>query len=167
MKTSSYRVGIISVSAAVVLWLGATWLEGDARWELPVRVDATDTSATSTRPDTPVQSSIPALSCGQAEAVLTDQVGESRHCTSNDDCTLFDYGYPIQCMTSVAKSEISALRQEYRRYEQSCAHRVYYDCPTGGMIRVAVCRSNRCEVELRTNDPLQNRTREHLGIEDQ
>jgi len=167
MKSSSYSVGIISVLAAVILWLIATWLEGDERWELPARIDAIDNSKTAPRSDSPVDSSSNNLSCGDAEAVLTDRVGASRYCASDDQCTLFDYGYPIQCMTSVAKLEISALRLEYRRYAQSCAHRVYYDCPTGGMKRVAVCRSNRCEVELRTNDPLQDRTREHLGVEDQ
>jgi hypothetical protein len=165
MKTSSYRTGLISVSAAVFLWLVATWFEDDSRW-LPVSgTEAIETNLQSTRSDSPVRVNTDVLSCEQAETGLETRVGSSRYCVADDDCTLFDYGYPIQCLTSVAKSEITALRLEYRRYEQSCAYRVYYDCPSGEMARLAVCRNNRCEVELATIDPLQEETLQHLGIE--
>jgi hypothetical protein len=91
-------------------------------------------------------------------------VQEAQYCTTDDDCTLFDYGYPIQCLTSVAKSENTSLRLEYRNYEQSCAYRVYYDCPSGDMERQAVCNDNRCEVDLVSIDPLKDETLQHLGI---
>jgi hypothetical protein len=96
---------------------------------------------------------------------MRQTVNKARQCVIDADCTLFDYGYPIECMTSVAKSEITALRLEYRKYEQSCAYRVYYDCPSGDTQREAVCRNNRCEVELMTIDILKDETLEYLGIE--
>ena len=68
-------------------------------------------------------------------------------------------------MTSVAKSEITALRLEYRNYERSCLYRVYYDCPTGHMERQAVCRNNRCTVELQSNEILEEATLDYLGID--
>ena len=95
-------------------------------------------------------------------------VEESRSCLRDEDCTIFDYGYPIQCLTSVAKSEITALRLEYRDYEKDCEHRVYYDCPSEPLEREPVCRNGRCEVELRTLDEyLRDETLQHLGIEEQ
>jgi hypothetical protein len=106
----------------------------------------------------------PALSCEQTENSLRDQVGSARHCTTDSDCTLFDFGYPIDCMTSVAKSEISALRLEYRDYAESCDFRVYFDCPAEPMQRRAVCQDNRCAVSLKTNDALEEETLEYLGL---
>ena len=97
---------------------------------------------------------------------MVRRVEEARYCTTDDDCTLFDYGYPIQCMTSVARSEITALRLQYRRYEESCEYRVYYDCPSGSLERQAVCRQNRCGVKLADIDPLKDATLQHLGIKD-
>ena len=91
-------------------------------------------------------------------------VDEARHCVVDDDCTLFDYGYPIQCMTSVSMNEITALRRQYRIYESSCRFRVYYDCPTDGAERIAVCRSNQCTVEIETIDSLRDETLDYLGI---
>lgn len=96
---------------------------------------------------------------------MRQSVSDSQHCVTDDDCTLFDYGYPIQCLTSVAKSEITALRLEYRNYERSCAYRVYYDCPSGESERQAVCRNQLCEVEIVTIDGLKDETLEYLGIE--
>ena len=83
---------------------------------------------------------------------------------TDSDCTLFDFGYPIDCMTSVAKSEITDLRLEYRRYEESCDFRVYFDCPAEPMVRRAVCQQNRCSVSLETIDGLEKETLDYLGI---
>jgi hypothetical protein len=104
------------------------------------------------------------LSCEQSETILDEVVAAARYCSSDDDCTLFDFGYPIQCMTSVSKEQITALRIAYRRDENSCLYRVYYDCPSGEMERMPICRNNRCEVELTTTDPLQDATLQYLGI---
>lgn len=166
MKSSSYPVVLISVVAAVVLFLVATWFEDDSRWLPPEGIKQIDTTAQTPRLDTPVRVATDVLSCSQAEEKLQAKVESAQYCSVDDDCTLFDYGYPIQCLTSVAKAEITALRLEYRNYENSCAYRVYYDCPSGNMERQAVCRSNRCSVELMSNDPLQDATLQHLGIED-
>lgn len=103
--------------------------------------------------------------CNTAEMKMQDAVAGARHCNTDDDCTIFDYGYPIQCMTSVAKTEITALRLQYRDYETSCRFRVYYDCPTDTIERVAVCRKNQCTVELETIDALRDETLHHIGIE--
>lgn len=166
MKFSSLQIGAISVFAAVILWMVATWFEDDARW-LPAQTTApVDTQLQSRRPDTPVKTATDVLSCEQSETLLKDDVAAARYCSTDDDCTLFDYGYPIQCMTSVTKDQVTALRIAYRRYENSCSYRVYYDCPTGEMERMPVCHNNRCEVELMTSDPLQDATLQHLGIKE-
>jgi hypothetical protein len=68
-------------------------------------------------------------------------------------------------MTSVAMTEITALRLKYREYEAHCRFRVYYDCPTDGIERIAVCRNNQCAVELETIDALRDETLHHIGIE--
>jgi hypothetical protein len=155
---------LISVVLAVVLWLAATLLEGDERW-LPARTGATpDSRLSSPRADAPLRTGTDAMSCQRVEAGLIEQVGAARSCAVDDDCTLFDFGYPMQCMTSVAKAEITTLRLAYRHYEQSCAYRVYYDCPSGEMQRQAVCRNNRCEVDLVGNEPLKDETLRYLGI---
>ncbi len=166
MKSSSYQTATISVVVATVLWLAATWFEDDSRWLPPAVPVDIDTSMAAPRPDSPVRIDTDVLSCAQAESNLQEKVDNAQYCYSDDDCTLFDYGYPIQCLTSVATSEITALRLEYRKYEASCAYRVYYDCPSGEMEREAVCRNNRCTVELISNDPLQDATLQYLGIKD-
>ena len=166
MKSSSYPTILLSTAVAVLLWLAATLLEDDARWMPPVATNTIDTSLAAPRPETPLRVNSDAMSCEQVEAGLVQQVDEAQYCSTNDDCTLFDYGYPIQCLTSVAKSEISALRLAYRNYENSCSYRVYYDCPSGPMERQAVCRNNRCEVDLVGNEPLTDETLQHLGIKD-
>ena len=157
---------MISVVLAVVLWFAATWFEDDSRW-LPAEQEVQEPLALqSPRSDSPLRVNTDALSCQQVEEDLVASVASAQYCSSDDDCTLFDYGYPIQCMTSVSRSEITSLRIAYRSYEQSCAYRVYYDCPSGSMERQAVCRNNRCEVDLVSNDPLQDETLQHLGIRD-
>lgn len=166
MKSSSFHTALISVTAALGLFLVASWFEDDSRWLPTARVNQIDASAQTRRPDTPVRVATDVVSCSQVEATLRSQVEGAQYCSSDDDCTLFDYGYPIQCLTSVAISEISALRLEYREYEKSCAYRVYYDCPSGEMERQAVCRDNRCKVDLISIDPLKDATLQHLGIID-
>lgn len=166
MKSSSNPTILLSVVLAVVLWFAATWFEDDSRWLPGEPVQPVDMSLDTPRRDTPLRVNTDALSCQQVETDLVSDVEAAQYCTTDDDCTLFDYGYPIQCMTSVAKAEITALRMAYRNYEQSCAYRVYYDCPSGAMERQAVCRNNRCEVELLTLDPLKDETLQHLGIKD-
>jgi hypothetical protein len=167
MKSSSNPTILLSVVLAVVLWFGATWFEDDSRWLPDEPTEAVDLSLETARPDTPLRVNTDELSCQQVEADLVSSVDASQYCSTDDDCTLFDYGYPIQCMTSVSKAEITALRAAYRNYEESCAYRVYYDCPSGAMERQAVCRNNRCAVELLTLDPLKDATLQHLGIKDQ
>lgn len=165
MNRLSYATALISVSVAVALWLIATWLEGDPPYLVPRPESATGIPHSEVHPDTPVQVSSDVSGCVQSEDVLRAKVDAARYCSIDDDCTLFDYGYPIQCLTSVAKSEVTALRLEYRNYEQSCAFRVYYDCPTGDMERQAVCRSNRCGVELRSTEVLEEQTLDYLGLD--
>ena len=165
MNPSSYPTILISVALAVLLWLAATLLEDDSRWLPAEPPQAVDTAPATPRADTAIRPDGDAPSCGGVEAALTRQVDEARHCVTDDDCTLFDFGYPIQCMTSVSKDEITALRLAYRNYEQSCAYRVYYDCPTGDLERQPVCRRNRCAVELVGSEPLQDETRHHIGVE--
>lgn len=107
-----------------------------------------------------------AEACRRAEDAMQVLVDDARYCESDSDCTIFDYGYPIQCLTSVANSEITRLRLAYRDYQESCEYRVYYDCPSEPMERHPVCLRNRCEVELRNNDFLQDETLKYLGIDD-
>lgn len=104
------------------------------------------------------------LPCDATENALRDRIETARYCTTDSDCTLFDFGYPIDCMTSVAKSEITMLRGEFRSYEESCDYRVYFDCPAEPMQRRAVCQENRCSVSLQTIDNLENKTLEYLGL---
>ena len=165
MKLSNGSTVLISVIAAVVLWLAATLFEDDARWLPELPEQSFDTALPTPRRDTPLRTNTDSLSCEQAEADIVAMVERARYCVKDDDCTLFDYGYPIQCLTSVARDEITALRYEYRRYEESCSYRVYYDCPSGEMQRRAVCRDSRCEVELSTDELLKDQTLRHLGIE--
>jgi hypothetical protein len=156
----------ISVVLAVVLWYVATLLEGDERWQPPAAETGGVASFARQTDDSPVRGGAAALRCQEAERRMQDLVQQSQMCRSDDDCTIFDYGYPIQCLTSVAKSEISALRIEYREYEANCEFRVYYDCPSDPLERHPVCRNNRCEVELRTLDYLRDQTLQHLGIDE-
>jgi hypothetical protein len=167
MKSKNTPTVLISVVLAVVLWLVATLLEDDARWLPEVPDESIDVSQPAPREDSDLKINTDVMSCEQAEAEIVQMVDDARYCSTDDDCTLFDYGYPIECLTSVAKDEITALRLEYRRYEQSCSYRVYYDCPSGEMQREAVCRNNRCEVDLVTDEVLKDLTLRHLGIERQ
>jgi len=165
MKHNEFAIVSISIIAAVLLWLLATWFEDDSRWTELASQQLPELSVEQTRADTPVKTNTNIASCEQVESVLRTKVDDAQQCVTDNDCTLFDYGYPIQCMTSVSKSEITSLRLAYRNYEQSCSYRVYYDCPSGDSDRAPVCRNNRCEVELVTIDALKEETLEYLGIE--
>lgn len=166
MNRLPLKTTLISAAAAIGLFAIASWFEDDARWVPP---QPTGSRAAPERPSSgirgPLETTSAAESCERSERLLQESVEASRYCAADDDCTLFDYGYPIQCLTSVAKSEISNLRLEFKRYEMSCDYRVYYDCPTGEADRQAVCRENRCSVELETIDSLREETLEHLGID--
>jgi hypothetical protein len=165
MKRLPYATALISVTVAVLLWLIATWLEGDSPWLVPPPETGAGTASSEVRPDTPVQVRSNLAGCEQTEEALQLKVDAAQYCSTDDDCTLFDYGYPIQCLASVAKAEITALRLAFRNYEQSCPYRVYYDCPTGSLERQAVCRSNRCTVDLRSTEILEEETLDYLGLE--
>jgi hypothetical protein len=158
---------VVSVAVAVVLWYIATLLEGDRYGVLQAPASTPPPTFARQQSDSPVYGGAAALRCERSEQNIQRQVDESRYCASDDDCTIFDFGYPIQCLTSVAKSEISQLRYAFESYQQDCKFRVYYDCPAEPLEREAVCRNNRCEVELRTLDRLREQTLRHLGIESQ
>ena len=162
MNRLSYVTTLIAIVIAVALWAIATWLESDSTWLTSPQAETTEPAV---RPDTPVRIDPNAPGCDEAEAELQRKVDAAQYCSTDDDCTLFDYGYPIECLTSVSKSEITMLRREYRRYEQSCDFRVYYDCPTGRMERQAVCRTGRCQVELMSNEVLEEETLDYLGLD--
>ena len=160
----SRNITLISVIVAVILFAIASIFEDDAHWEV-AESEAPEMNpqrASSIRG--PVRTMSAAENCERTEGTLRRRVERARYCESDDDCTIFDYGYPIQCLTSVAKPEITALRLQYRQYEASCEFRVYYDCPSGDRARQAVCRQNHCEVELATLDGLKEETLDHLGI---
>lgn len=165
MKYLTSSTTSISFVIALVLFVAASWIEGDRPAPEPPPEDTVPTFVNQVRPDSPIRDDSAMMGCREAEDALKDRLEVSQHCEVDADCTIFDYGYPIQCLTSVAQSEISALRLEYRNYEQSCSYRVYYDCPSEPLERHPVCRNNRCAVELRTLDFLRDQTLEHLGIE--
>lgn len=163
MQKSTVNVLRVSALVAVGLWLAATLGEMMLRPPPPPERAATENPGTGTEPaPDPRQDAAPALpaSCPAVEDNLETLVGESRGCESDDDCTLFDYGYPIDCMSSVAKSAVPALRAAYRQYDESCEHRLFYDCPTEPFVRIPVCRNNRCTVELFGNGGPEGRSLE-------
>lgn len=153
----------LATAVAIGLWLLATYLEDESRW-LPATADAPAAlSGGTVAADTPVASA--PLSCDIVENRLRGIVASSRACNTDRDCAVFDYGYPIDCMTSVARTEISMLRQEFSKYHDSCEYRVYFDCPTGDAQRRAVCREDSCVIDLVTVDSLRDDTLDYLGIE--
>lgn len=163
MKYLSSSTTSISIVIAVVLFAIASWIEGDRplpEAPPPVTVPILEDAATI---DSAIGDVAATQSCSEAERELAAKVEESRSCRVDDDCTIFDFGYPIQCLTSVARSEIGALRLEFGNYERSCSYRVYYDCPSEPMERHPVCRDGRCAVELRTLEMLKDQTLDHIG----
>ena len=165
MKQLSSSTTAISLVVAVVLFAFASWLDGEKPAPEPPPPEKTPVMVTEVRQDSSVRDELAMRSCREAEENLVAKLEVSQFCDVDADCTIFDYGYPIQCLTSVARSEISALRLEYRNYEQSCTYRVYYDCPSEPMERKAVCRNSQCVVELQTLDLLRDQTLRHLGID--
>lgn len=142
----------LSAIIAVGLWGVATLVDMMLRPEPPPVAQSEPVASPDAARHGPA-TQIPAA-CTEVEDNVEVLVDESRACATDDDCTLFDYGYPIDCMTSVAKSAIPGLRTAYRQYDESCEHRLYFDCPTDPFVRVPVCLKNRCTVELfRAGDP--------------
>ena len=99
MNRLPYATALISVTVAVALWIIATWLEGDPPWIVPGPDAETGPVAANVRPDTPVQTVPEVSGCELAEDALRVKVDRARYCSTDDDCTLFDYGYPIQSLT--------------------------------------------------------------------
>ena len=162
MNRISPTATIAWLLAILLLWL-MIMIDSDDLYWLQIGTDEPPASPVAESPAYPVPIQ-PVLSCEKTENSLRDRIESARNCTVDSDCTLFDFGYPIDCMTSVAKSEITALRVEYRKYEQSCEFRVFFDCPAEPMKRRAVCQENRCSVSLQSVDSLRDETLEHLGI---
>lgn len=158
MQKSTVNVLRVSAVVAVGLWLVATLGEMVLRPPPPPERPVAEADSALE----PRQGAAPALpaSCPAVEENVETLVGESRGCQTDEDCTLFDYGYPIDCMTSVAKSAVPALRAAYRQYDESCEHRLFYDCPTEPFVRIPVCRNNRCTVELFGNGGPEGRSLE-------
>jgi hypothetical protein len=165
MKYLTSSTTAVSFVIALVLFVVASLIDGDREPPTPPPPEKTPSLITQVRPDSAVRDELAMQGCREAEESLKSRLDASQYCVADEDCTIFDYGYPIQCLTSVTQSEVSALRMEYRNYEQSCAYRVYYDCPSEPLERHAVCRNNRCAVELRTLDLLRDQTLRHLGID--
>jgi hypothetical protein len=165
MSKHSMTTTLISVVLAVGLFLVASYFEDDARWQLPESDGSEIALKSRTFYESPLQTISSSENCELAERDLVRSVDDARACQVDEDCTIFDFGYPIQCLTSVAKLQITLLRLEYRRYQASCDFRVYYDCPSGHLDRQPVCRENRCAVELRGADDLKEQTLDYLKIE--
>lgn len=163
MKYMSSSTTSLSIAIAVVLFALATFIEGESPPpELPP-AEATPQFIRDVRPDSAVRDGGSAEACREAEDALKQTVETARACNVDEDCTILDYGYPLQCMTSIAQSSVSAYRLQYRQYEERCEFRVYYDCPSAPMTRVPVCRDNLCEVELTRHEALKELTMQHIG----
>jgi hypothetical protein len=166
MNRMPVNTTLLAVVIATLLFLVANYFDDKSRWMPkepapraamnPVRLPG---------PDEPISTIDSTGICDRAERELLQTVDNSRLCSSDDDCTLVDFGYPIQCMTSVAKDDITTLRLHFKNYESSCRFRVYYDCPTEGAERLAVCRNHQCTVELETIESLRDQTLDFLGID--
>lgn len=165
MEKLPITVTLVALAFALVLWYIAYSLEGDSRWFPDAGQSEAPPDWLSARSDSPVRTNEDERNCAETEDEMRLNVEAARACTSDSDCTLFDYGYPIECLTSVSKKHITSLRLAYREYEKQCEFRVYYDCPTGEVRRRPVCVNNRCAVDLTGNEILTEQTLDHLGIE--
>ncbi|MBT8086161.1 MAG: hypothetical protein HKN35_09355 [Woeseia sp.] len=165
MNKLSMPVLGLSIALAVVLWYIATLLEGDRYAKALSPVANAPAEFGRQQADSPLRAGAAALRCEDSEQRIQALVDDSRYCEIDDDCTIFDFGYPIQCLTSVSKTAITELRMEFANYERDCPFRVYYDCPAEPLEREAVCRNQRCEVDLHTLDQLRDLTLQHLGID--
>ena len=163
MKYLTSSTTTLAIVIAIVLFGVASLL--DQRWQKPPEAPPEIVPEMLRMADR--ESALPdrsaVLSCEAAETTLLATVDAAQSCEVDDDCTILDYGYPIQCLTSIAQEDVSAVRLEYRNYEESCAYRVYYDCPSEPMQRVPVCRNNRCEVELQRHDALKELTMDYIN----
>jgi len=164
MKRRSASTGLLAIAVATGLFLIANHFDNRKLWQPAPQELASMNADKESRTDSPVDAHDPAT-CDAAEEQMRDAVAAAQYCSEDEDCTLFDYGYPIQCMTSVAMDHVTALRLQYREYEASCRFRVYYDCPTEDAKRIAVCRDHHCAVELETVDMLREETMHHLGLD--
>lgn len=162
MNRVTVTAGIAWLVAALLLWFMIKMDSDDLRWLQNGMVEPS-VKAAEERPASQAATPV-TLSCELTENALRDRVDISKNCASDSDCTLFDFGYPMDCMTAVAKSEITALRLDYRRYEENCEFRVYFDCPSEPVRRRAMCQANQCRVALQTNDALEEATLEYLGV---
>ena len=148
---------------AVALWSLATMLEARLG-RAPVDAPSTPAAARESPNERSRPPDVaPSMSCEASEDSLRKIIERARACNVDDDCTLFDYGYPMDCMTSVGKDDIPLLRDEFRKYDETCEYRVFYDCPTEPYVRLAVCRNNRCIVELDRLDTLRESTLERIN----
>lgn len=163
MKYLTSSTTAISLIVAVVLFGVASWFDASRPAPEPYEPDVTPQMIREVRPDSQVRDDRVTQSCRDAEAGLLRTVDAAQSCEVDDDCVLLDYGYPIQCLTSIAQASVTAVRLEYRRYEESCSYRVYYDCPSEPMQRIPRCLNNRCEVALERNDRLMELTLEYLN----
>lgn len=148
MQKATLVLVVLSALVAAVLWMSATLLQRNIGSAEQDAAGSPFLRQPPSGPDRQETGGTTLLSCQETENRLAQVVDGSRHCVTDEECTLFDYGYPIDCMTSVAKDRIPLLREEYRRYDESCEHRVFFDCPTEPYVRLPVCRDNRCVVEL-------------------
>lgn len=163
MKFLDTSTTSLSIVIAIILFAIATLIEGDPPPPELVPEEQTPRMITTVRQDSALRDADAAEACRRAEERVLEVVAESQYCEVDEDCTILDYGYPLQCMTSIAQSRVSAFRLEYRNYEERCEYRVYYDCPSEPLIRVPMCRNNRCEVELSRNEMLKQITMDHIG----
>ncbi|MGH8223609.1 MAG: hypothetical protein ACREQZ_11610 [Woeseiaceae bacterium] len=165
MRGMRSRTTLISVVVAVVLFLIANHFDTREPWQPGPERDLSFKPAGSPSLAGPVQTLWSASDCDRAEQDVFAAVESAQHCETDEDCTVFDWGYPIQCLTAVNAGDIPALRQTYSVYQANCNYRVYYDCPTGNHERVAACRNARCVVELQSPDRLTEETLRQLSIE--
>ena len=166
MKYLNSSTTVISIATALLLFGIASLFEREPQVPSAVAVDDSPPPLGQVRADSTVRDDRATLSCQDAEARLLAKVESSQACSVDEDCTILDYGYPIQCLTSISTSSVSAVRLEYRNYEEACTYRVYYDCPSEPMLRVPVCRNNRCEVELQRNEKLREMTLDYINRQD-
>ncbi len=164
------RVSLIAIGVSVLLVM-TLWLFAESLRQAPppvsVPTPAPQVVPAPTAPvNRPTAGSEETLSCATVESRLIEQLAASRSCTRNADCTIVDYGYPVECLTAVARAQISELRQAFFAYRERCEYRVYYDCPTGDARPYAVCDAGRCEVRLLLPDRLSDDTLDYLEQDD-
>jgi hypothetical protein len=165
MNRLPLAIAALTALLAVVLWFIATMLERKADEQIlaaHMEQQSSHSMRTESGQDGDLEVATTDSDCTAVENDLRIVIEGSKSCRRDSDCAVFDYGYPIECMTSVARSEISSLRESFKTYHESCEYRVYYDCPTGEAQRQAVCRERQCEIELVDVDALTEETIDFL-----